>query len=88
MSCIPEYNETTFDEIITFLRSHIPESAKAAEIALTSFRACHRILQVELEVRKGTRTAWVSASEAGRVRPHWEAAERRLSGQTRRGNVP
>ncbi|EJD06697.1 uncharacterized protein FOMMEDRAFT_25908 [Fomitiporia mediterranea MF3/22] len=53
------YNESTFDEILAFLRDHIPESAKAAEIALTSFQACHRILQVELEVRKGRQSGWL-----------------------------
>ena len=73
-----EYSETTFDEILTFLRNHVPESARAAEIALTSFQACHRILQVELEVRKGQRYDWVSSYDARRARGQWTQAEQRL----------
>ncbi|KAL5526604.1 hypothetical protein ACEPAF_8328 [Sanghuangporus sanghuang] len=73
-----KYSETTFDEILTFLRDHVPESARAAEIALTSFQACHRILQVELEVRKGKRYDWVSSYDARRARGQWTQAEQRL----------
>ncbi|THG93272.1 hypothetical protein EW145_g8416 [Phellinidium pouzarii] len=62
-----KYNETTFDEILVFLRDHIPESAKAAELALTSFQACHRVLRLELEVREGRRAGWVSPRDAGRI---------------------
>ncbi|KAH8116158.1 hypothetical protein DFH11DRAFT_1506860 [Phellopilus nigrolimitatus] len=73
-----KYNETTFDEIIVFLRDHIPESAKAAELALTSFQACHRVLQIELEVRQGKRSGWMSQHDAKHARGHWTRADQKL----------
>lgn len=63
-----------------FLRDHVPESAKAAELALTSFQACQRVLQLELEVRQGKRSDWVSASEARRSRDHWAQASKKIDG--------
>ena len=60
------------------MRDHVPESAKAAEIALTNFQACHRILQVELDVRQGKRADWLSAREAKLAHPAWSVADTKL----------
>lgn len=73
-----EYDETTFDEILDFMRDHVPESAKAAEIALTNFQACHRILQVELDVRQGRRIDWVFPQEAKRAHSAWQSVNAKL----------
>lgn len=73
-----EYDETTFDEILVFMRDHVPESAKAAEIALTNFQACHRILQVELDVRRGRRIDWMSPQEAKRAHSAWHSVNTKL----------
>ncbi|KAI5118599.1 hypothetical protein M0805_004174 [Coniferiporia weirii] len=73
-----KYSDTTFDEILVFLRDHVPESAKAAEFALTSFQACHRILRLELEVREGKRSGWVSQREARQARDGWIRVEQKL----------
>jgi len=73
------FSESTFDSILRLLREQIPESAKAAELSLTSFQACHRILQLELQVRAGERNAWMGASEARRAHRSWKEAGQRLS---------
>ncbi|KLO10044.1 hypothetical protein SCHPADRAFT_536759 [Schizopora paradoxa] len=73
-----KFSETTFDSILRLLRTQIPESAKVAELSLTSFQACHRILQLELQVRSGKRSAWIGSSEAQRAHGSWKEAGHRL----------
>ncbi len=56
------------------LRYQVPESAKKAELALSTFQTCQHVLRVGMEVEKGFRNGWMDAREASEAASDWAHA--------------
>jgi len=70
--------EVTFDNIVDLLRYQVPESAKKAELALSTFQTCQHVLRVGMEVEKGFRNGWMDAREAMEAANDWAHASDEL----------
>lgn len=56
----------------------MPESAKKAELALSTFQTCQHVLRVGLEVENGLRNGWMDAKEAMEAANDWARASDEL----------
>ncbi|KAH8116156.1 hypothetical protein DFH11DRAFT_1584584 [Phellopilus nigrolimitatus] len=65
------YDETAFDKALQYLRDDIPQALISAELSLTSFQACHKVLKLDVSVRQGL---WVTGSDASNARKTWQEA--------------
>ncbi|KLO13994.1 hypothetical protein SCHPADRAFT_333971 [Schizopora paradoxa] len=69
--------ELIFDNIVDLLRYKVPESAKKAELALSTFQTCQHVLRVGMEVQNG-RNGWMDAKEASEAANEWAHASDEL----------
>lgn len=54
---IAHYGETEFDAALKVVEKDIPDALKKADLTLSSFRACHKHMTLDMSVREAYRTS-------------------------------
>lgn len=66
-----------FDDILESLQVKIPAQAKDAQESLSKFQECHRIVQLQVQIRDGE-SLKIAEEVARRGRRGWEISNARM----------
>ena len=70
--------ERNFDKMVNFLHETVPKQAHRAQRALSTFQECHRVLQLDVQMKNG-KCLRMSQYDAERARNEWRTHRNHLA---------